>query len=383
MFANFIQSRRPIPSECQVPWRDDPEVSHGAGGERDVLVLVSNESTADNPDIVPRRSRGPLTEEERMKLEEQGIHRDLQHTDLSIMTSRITLDERCKVVKMLPNQEMNCLRVKKGLANLLNNTHKEGGKHNARLTAMSSIQTYHTTVILHYIGPGKKGTGDWCFSDGFISFREIMNLYTQHFRGRVLTIISDCSYSGSWVREAMTFMDEQGVGPCGHVAKEMGFLVKVYSSSLANEIPAELAFSTNCAKNNASTGILFYAIDFRSKEIHDGQHPSGLDFTRVRCRNKIDQPCTMAPGSTWDQWSTAERIFLVRGEDRGRPAWHYVKVEDNEDTRKAFFEAVASNNVNVKEFGEPIKCGWGKDSPEEVKKKILEEYIVKYDYSGN
>ena len=239
-------------------------------------------------------------------------------------------------------------------------------------------------VLFHYIGPGKKGTGDWCFCDGFISFREIMDLYTQHFRGRVLTIVSDCSYSGSWVREAMAFMDEQGVGPCGHVAKEKGILVKVLASCLANEIPAELAFSTHGITNNPNTGRMsFNGPDYRGNEIHDEQHYSWLDFTRVRCKNKIDQPCTMAPGSTWDQWNTARRIFVVRGEDGGRPAWHYVKVEDKEDTRKAFFKAVGSGNVNVKESGEPLKCGWGTDPPEEVKKKMLEEYVVKYDFSGN
>ena len=69
-------------------------------------------------------------------------------------------------------------------------------------------------MILHYIGPGKRETGDWCFSDGFISFIEIMNLYmtNSHFRGRELIIISDCSHSSSWVEEAMKLMDEQGVG---------------------------------------------------------------------------------------------------------------------------------------------------------------------------
>ena len=110
--------------------------------------------------------------------------------------------------------------------------------------------------MLHYIGPGESGTGDWVLRDGFISFREITNLYTRHFRGRVLTIISDCSYSGSWVREAMAFMDEQGVGPCGHVAKEKRILLKVYASCLASEIPAELAFSTHCITNDTNTGTL-------------------------------------------------------------------------------------------------------------------------------
>ena len=56
---------------------------------------------------------------------------------------------------------------------------------------------------------------------------------------------------GSWVRKAMAFMDEQGMGPCGHMAKRKGILVKVYASCQAIdlEIPFPLAFSTNCAKN--------------------------------------------------------------------------------------------------------------------------------------
>ena len=208
-----------------------------------------------------------------------------------------------------------------------------------------------------------------------------MDLHTQHFRGRVLTIVSDCRYSGSWVREAMAFMDEQGVGPCGHVAKEKGILVKVLTSCLANEIPAELAFSTHCAMNNTSTGVIGYVIYFRSKEIHDGQHPSGFDFTLVRCKNKIDQPCTMAPGSTWDQWRTAERTFLVTGKDRGCAAWHYVKVEDNEDTRKAFHVAFATGTINIADYGEIVKSGWGEDPLDNVKEEVEEKYLVNYDYT--
>ena len=207
-----------------------------------------------------------------------------------------------------------------------------------------------------------------------------MDLYTQHFRGRVLSIISNCSYSGSWVREAMAFLDEQGVGPCGHVAKEKGILVKVYTSCLANEIPAELAFSTHGITNYQNTGTMTYPC-YRGNEIHDGQHPIGLDFTQVGCRNKIDQSCTMAPGATWDQWRTAERICIVRGKASGCAYWHSVKVEDNEDTRKAFYDAVATGDIDVAHYGEIVKSGWGKDPPDDVKEEIKEKYSVNYDYT--
>ena len=106
---------------------EEPDLSNGAGGRRDVLYLVPDVSTTDNSDIVPRRSRGPLTEEERRKLEEQGIHRDCQYTDLSIMMARFTFDERYTIVRMLPKEEMDCMTVKKQITNFMNNTVKEGG----------------------------------------------------------------------------------------------------------------------------------------------------------------------------------------------------------------------------------------------------------------
>ena len=205
----------------------------------------------------------------------------------------------------------------------------------------------------------------------------------QHFKGKVLTIISDCSYSGSWVKEGMAFMDEQGVGPCGHVAKEKGILVKVFASCLANEIPAELAFSTHSGKNDTKTGRITVAKGWFKKEVHDGQHPTGMDYTWVRCQNKIDQPCTMAPGSTWEQWDTAEMIRLVKGEDRGFAVWHYVRLRD-EDTRKAFDEKTATGgiSIDVALYGQVLKSGWGIDPPGSVAKEIEEKYIVNYNYNA-
>ncbi len=208
-----------------------------------------------------------------------------------------------------------------------------------------------------------------------------MELYTEHFQKRVLTIVSDCSYSGRWVKEAMTFMDTQGVGPCGHEAKEKGILVKVYTSCLANEVPAELAYSTHGATNNKNTGIIYY--DFNRKEIHDDQHTSGLDFTQVRCKNKIDQPCTMAPHSTWQLRNDGSRVYLVRGKDKGCQSWHYVLLVDDEETIQAFKAKVKSGSVDVADYGQVLKSGWVEDPPEETKKWCKENYCINYDYQSS
>ncbi len=205
-----------------------------------------------------------------------------------------------------------------------------------------------------------------------------MHLYLQneYFKGRVLAISTDCSYSGCWVKEAMKFMDEHGVGPCGHTAKRKGILVKVLASCQANEIPAELAYSTRCAKNDKNTGTVCYFLD---EEIHDGQHTSGLDFTRVLCKSKIDEPCTMTPGSTWQQWSVRSRVWLVRDPNGGLPAWCYVLLVDDEETIREF-QKFKTESIDVADYGQILKCGWGQDPPEGIHKWIEEQYFVNYDY---
>ncbi|CAI8015392.1 hypothetical protein GBAR_LOCUS9530 [Geodia barretti] len=51
-------------------------------------------------------------------------------------------------------------------------------------------------AVLHYYGNGRRDTGDWCFNDGFITFRDITDLYMKYSRGRCLTIVTDCHSSG-------------------------------------------------------------------------------------------------------------------------------------------------------------------------------------------
>ena len=100
----------------------------GTKGRRDVLLLVSKVSPIDNPDIVPRRSRCPLTEEERRKLEEQGIHEGYCHSDLSIITARYGLDKDMTVMKVLSAEKTTCEEMKGRITDLMNTTDKEGGK---------------------------------------------------------------------------------------------------------------------------------------------------------------------------------------------------------------------------------------------------------------
>jgi len=65
-------------------------------------------------------------------------------------------------------------------------------------------------------------------------------------------------------------------------------------------------------------------------------------------------------------------LFLVRGKDRGEPAWHYVFVKRAK--LPLFREAVKGGSLDVADYGEVVKSGWGKNPPDEVIEEMKEKY---------
>ena len=70
--------------------------------------------------------------------------------------------------------------------------------------------------------------------------------------------------------------------------------------------------------------------------------------------------------------SKGEFVYLVRGKDKGRPAWHYVLVEKLK--LPIFLKKTNGGTVDVSEYGKILYSGWGENPPEDIVKKIEEEY---------
>ena len=73
--------------------------------------------------------------------------------------------------------------------------------------------------------------------------------------------------------------------------------------------------------------------------------------------------------------STA-RIYLVRGKDNGRAAWHYVLVKKH--LLGLFLKRIKGGVIKVADFGHILRSGWGKDPPEGTTDKILKEYDFQF-----
>lgn len=108
-------------------WTTSGKHNYAAVGGRDILIIVSDNSSP-NPDVVPRRSQGELKDNERNKLDNQGIPRECHHDDLSIMKARYGQHPKSHILGVASGRELTCEDVKKKIASLIRDTDKEGGR---------------------------------------------------------------------------------------------------------------------------------------------------------------------------------------------------------------------------------------------------------------
>ena len=174
------------------------------------------------------------------------------------------------------------------------------------------------------------------------------------------------------------YLHSQGVKPCAHSAKEKQLFISAEASCKHSEIPYQLLYSIRGSTNDKNNGILGrYGNGW---QVAEGQHIKEASVFSLSCKNKsIDAPCTLGPHDTWLKILNSDRIFLIRGNDKGRPAWHYAVLVDDEETIRIFKELTqgenaGTNTIDISNYGQVVKSGWGKDPPNDVKEWMEEHY---------
>ena len=205
--------------------------------------------------------------------------------------------------------------------------------------------------------------------------QDLMDVYMENYRGHILTVISDCSHSGNWVNQCYEFLDEQGVGPCGHCAIEKGVLLKVITSCTPNQRASTLAFSLRGMYLDKNMGRIKSQKDYY--KVGEHQNLIGRDFTTMLCGKKVDEACAVDVATTWKNRRAAERLRLLHGEDCGKSTWCYFMLVDDEDTIAAYKEALnqQDDGINVENYGQILESGYGEEPPNEVTDRIQRMYI--------
>ena len=224
--------------------------------------------------------------------------------------------------------------------------------------------------MIWYTGCSQRGTGNWYFKDGCITFQDIFRLYMNHFRGKMLTLVCDCNYSGQWVRECAKELDALGIPPCGHHCKENEIQIKVMCSSEGEQQAATLSYVDDAVK--IRNGNIWFST---WKETRSGRVTAARgDFTMLCCGRKEDAKCEIEPsyGWKWEErlFTDSRRLYLVRGttgEDRDN-VWHYILVE--EEKLALFKIRLQAGIIDLANYGEVLYSGLGKEPDELTNRKI-------------
>ena len=74
-------------------------------------------------------------------------------------------------------------------------------------------------------------------------------------------------------------------------------------------------------------------------------------------------------------------MFLVKGKDRGRAAWHYILLVDDDETIRLFIENTqgqganaGKNSLDVSNYSQVLRSGWGDDPPNDIQDFIENKY---------
>ena len=227
----------------------------------------------------------------------------------------------------------------------------------------------NTTASLTYLGHSEEGSGNWCFKDGTISFQEIFHLYRKHCPSKLVTILSDCSHSGQWVRESAKTLDSLHIPPCGHRARENRALVKVFASCQPHEEAAEPCHSIEAVRVEDDGALVHYATQLTQ------QKPTWFEGTRLVCCKGPDSPCpkTTFRHLTWE--NAVDKSINIQGikrRERGRDMWYYIMLHrPGEDYREAFNAQFRKDpTLRLSDWGYILESGEGKDIPKEITEKV-------------
>ena len=178
------------------------------------------------------------------------------------------------------------------------------------------------------------------------------------------------------MKQGMEYLDKCKVQPCGHSARAAKILLTVIASCRSHQIPHTLLYSARGEGNDKNSGLSWSK--YNKYEICPDQHTRGYTCSTITCKEgaTFEDPCSLPHDYTWHKKSEEKRVRLVSGKvAHGRQAWHYVLLVDDEEMID-MFNANAKNSdiIDVADYGQVLKSGWGQEPPDEVREWIKKKY---------
>ena len=178
--------------------------------------------------------------------------------DFAKMQNMIESDNECELYNTLENiRSLKCKDVIKAIKNC----------------AKYGNDNRHGWIAIYYTGHGQEKTGNWCFSDGVINLKQVLNAIFTSWGKIGITLYLDCCYSGNWAMELQKYQNKEwsveinaATFP-GNVAYDLpnGGMFTSKISSLNNESVSKRLYWCNGSVQYDEYSLDFYRADRKIK----------------------------------------------------------------------------------------------------------------------
>lgn len=194
---------------------------------------------------------------------------------------------------------------------------------------------------------------------------QIRQIYDEYFSGKVMTVVSDCNYSGCWVSSWMDYLEKKKIQPCQHSSRRNKTYLSFVSSCGEYEKATSPLMVTRAFSNDLEGKVLMRLHKYR---LAVGQHLQYCIPTIKTCDAEYEDPCSLPANYSWSTKALDERIYFVRGQMFDR--WAVVSISGPDDIidrlRKSRLE-------DLKEFRQHVlvlDTGVGREPPVEKLMKL-------------
>lgn len=203
-------------------------------------------------------------------------------------------------------------------------------------------------------------------------------LYETHFRGRLLTVVTDCCFSGHWAYQLAGIMDQKGIPPCGHRAEEEGYLLQLFAACQPYERPTMCCYSSE-GVSAGKEGL----IKFEMQAVLTRQKTCGIDTTRLGC-SVLERgfSCGFSLQNVgWrdiPQYQSLNRYIHLIHEGNG---WLYLLVYEEDEA--TFRVKVREGIDNLVQHGRVLCSGWGEEPPPDVSRAVAAFFDLRPEHAQN
>ncbi|MFN7039173.1 MAG: hypothetical protein ACK4OM_06395 [Alphaproteobacteria bacterium] len=70
-----------------------------------------------------------------------------------------------------------------------------------------------------------------------------------------------------------------------------------------------------------------------------------------------------------------ESVYLIRGQDQGKPAWYYLRLNKLQISIFLMLATDKRNKISLTKYGEVIEYGWGINPPNHIQERFRRSNI--------